>query len=80
MKIKVWGANIICESFDELRYYSGNKQEIKVRGLKSFYEAQKERFAKKAQGFSDQIEKACVASTGMTPAQYQTTHKQAWNE
>ncbi|MBQ9650623.1 MAG: hypothetical protein IJV13_00405 [Prevotella sp.] len=79
-KIEVWGARILCDSFEEARYYNGNRQEIKVRGLKTFYEAQQARFAKLAEKFTDPITKMCVASTGMTPEQYQLTHHRAWNE
>lgn len=80
IKIPVWGARILCESFEEARYYSGNIQKIKVRGLKTFYQIQKERRERLAEQYSDPITRTCVAQTGMTPSEYQKLNHMAWND
>ena len=80
MKIKVWGANAICESLEESKYYNGNRQEIKVRGLKTKEQIVKEQREKAAEKLSDPVEKACMIETGMTPSEYQKAHNRAWNE
>ena len=79
-KIKVWGTSPMCESFEELKYYHGNPQEVKVRGLKSFTQNIKEIRTKKASKYKDEITKACIMTTGMTPHEYQKYHNIAWNE
>ena len=79
-KIKVWGASPICGSFEELKYYNGNPQEIKVKGLKSHAECVRENWAKAAEKLTDPLAKECMKQTGMTPEQYQKSHKRAWNE
>lgn len=79
MKIKVWGANPICESFEEQKYYNRNPQEVKVKGLKSHAEYIKEAREKVAKMIKDPVAKECVKQTGLTPEQYQRTYNQAWN-
>lgn len=79
MKIKVWGTSPICESFEELNYYNGNPQEVQVRGLKSFTEKIREVRERKAARYTDEITKAAIMTTGMTPEEYQKYNKVAWN-
>lgn len=79
MKIKVWGTSPICESFEELNYYNGNPQEVKVKGLGSFAERVKRAREIKAAKYNDEITKAAIMTTGMTPEEYQKYNKIAWN-
>lgn len=80
MKIKVWGTSAICNDFEELKYYNGNPQEVPVHGLKSVAQRIKESRAKRAASYKDEITKACIMTTGMTPEEYQRYNKIAWNE
>lgn len=79
MKIKVWGASPICSSFEELNYYNGNPQEVAVHGLSSLAERIRDARAKKAAKYDDEITKAAIMTTGMTPEEYQKYNKIAWN-
>lgn len=79
MKIKVWGANPICNDFEELKYYNGNPQTIKVHGLKTRAQVIEEKRAKLAESYNDPIVKECVKETGMTPDQFQEKYNMAWN-
>lgn len=66
------------------KHFSGEEFEPKpemvlVKGLKSHAQVVREAWAKKAEKYSDATDKECIMATGMTPAQYQKTHKMAWN-